>query len=91
MFYFFFDKLQYEFQCLFATSEKPKMGLYVTLAAGFTNMILDWLFVAVFSFGLVSAAVATAISQFVGGIIPLIYYLRKNTSLLRLCKFKFDG
>lgn len=83
--------LQYEFQCLFATSEKPKMGLYVTLAAGFANMILDWLFVAVFSFGLVGAAVATAISQFVGGIIPLIYYLRKNTSLLRLCKFKFDG
>lgn len=83
--------LQYEFQCLFATSEKPKMGLYVTLAAGFANMILDWLFAAVFSFGLVGAAVATAISQFVGGIIPLIYYLRKNTSLLRLCKFKFDG
>lgn len=83
--------LQYEFQCLFATSEKPKMGLYVTLAAGFTNMILDWLFVGVLSFGLAGAAVATAISQFVGGIIPLIYYLRKNTSLLRLCKFKFDG
>ena len=83
--------LQYEFQCLFATSEKPKMGLYVTLIAGFTNIILDWLFVGVFSFGLAGAAVATAVSQFLGGVIPLIYYLRKNTSLLRLCKFKLDG
>ena len=61
--------LQYEFQCLFATAGKPKLGLYVTIAAGVTNMVLDWLFVAVLPWGLEGAAAATAISQCVGGII----------------------
>lgn len=82
--------LQYEFQCLFSTAEKPALGLYVTIAAGFTNMILDALFVAVFSFGLEGAAAATAISQCVGGIVPLIYFARPNRSRLRLGKTTFD-
>lgn len=83
--------LQYEFQCLFATAEKPKLGLSVTVAAGVTNMVLDALFVAVFHWGLAGAAAATALSQFVGGVIPLVYFGRKNTSLLRLVKCKWDG
>lgn len=83
--------LQYEFQCLFATAGKPKLGLYVTAAAGVTNMVLDYLLVAVFPLGIIGAAAATAFSQFVGGVIPLIYFLRKNSSLLRFTKYKFDG
>lgn len=83
--------LQYAFQCLFATAEKPKLGLSVTVAAGVTNMVLDALFVAVFHWGLSGAAAATALSQFVGGVIPLVYFARKNTSLLRLVKCKWNG
>lgn len=83
--------LQYEFQSFFATAEKPQLGLAVTIAAGVTNMVLDALFVAVFSFGLEGAAAATAISQCVGGIVPLIYFCRPNSSLLRLTKTKYDG
>lgn len=83
--------LQYEFQCLFATAEKPRLGLSVTVAAGVTNMVLDALFVAFFHWGLAGAAAATALSQFVGGVIPLVYFGRKNTSLLRLVKCKWDG
>lgn len=78
--------LQYEFQCLFATAGKPTLGLIITVAAGVTNMILDALFVAVFSWGLEGAAAATAISQCVGGIIPLIYFGLPNSSTLRLGK-----
>ncbi|MGN0345576.1 MAG: MATE family efflux transporter [Lachnospiraceae bacterium] len=83
--------LQYEFQCLFATAEKPTLGLYVTIAAGLTNMLLDALFVAVFRWGLEGAAAATAISQCVGGIVPFIYFARPNSSLLQLGKTEFDG
>lgn len=83
--------LQYEFQCLFATAEKPQLGLYITVAAGLTNVVLDALFVAVFSWGLTGAAAATALSQCVGGIIPLIYFGRSNASLLQLKKTRFDG
>ena len=83
--------LQYEFQCLFATAEKPTLGLYVTVAAGVTNMVLDALFVAVLRWGLEGAAAATALSQCVGGVMPLVYFAHPNSSLLRLGRTKFDG
>ena len=83
--------LQYEFQSLFVTAEKPQLGLAVTVAAGVTNMVLDALLVAVFSLGLVGAAAATALSQCVGGLVPLVYFGCKNSSALRLTRTEFDG
>ena len=83
--------LQNAFQGFFVTAEKPRLGLYVTVAAGCTNMVLDALFVAVFKWGLVGAAAATALSQCVGGVLPLLYFARKNDSLLRLGKTRFNG
>lgn len=82
--------LQYEFQCLFVTAAKPGLGLSITIASGVANMILDALFVAVFKWGLIGAAAATAVSQFVGGVLPLLYFGRKNTSMLRIGSFKMD-
>lgn len=81
-----FFMLQNSFQNFFVTAEKPKLGLAVTVAAGVTNMVLDALFIAVFDWGLVGAAAATATSQFIGGIIPVIYFLSKNTSTLHFTK-----
>ena len=84
--------LQFAFQCLFATAGKPKLGLAVTVAAGVTNMVLDALFVGVFRWGIAGAAVATSLSQCVGGVLPLLYFLGKwNHSELRLTRFRFDG
>mgnify|MGYP000865525017 CR=1 FL=1 len=83
--------LQWEFQSFFVTAEKPQLGLFVTVASGVTNMVLDALFVAVFPFGLAGAAAATALSQVVGGVAPLFYFAAKNTSLLRLTKTTLDG
>lgn len=82
--------LQNLFQSFLVTAEKPKLGLYVTIAAGVTNMALDALFIAGFQWGLAGAAVATGIGQTVGGIIPLVYFLRKNDSLLRITKTKLE-
>ena len=84
--------LQFAFQCLFATAQKPKLGLYVTVAAGVCNMALDALFVGAFRWGLTGAATATAFSQFVGGVIPLIYFAKQRSgSLLVFTRFRFDG
>ena len=83
--------LQMEFQSFFVTAEKPQLGLAVTVAAGVANMVLDALLVGIFSLGLVGAAAATALSQAVGGFVPLIYFSRHNKSLLRLTKTTFDG
>lgn len=82
--------LQMEFQSLFITAEKPHLGLVVTVAAGVTNMVLDALFVGVFSWGLVGAAVATSISQCIGGLYPLFFFGRKNSSQLQLIPAKID-
>lgn len=82
--------LQYEFQCLFATAQKPTLGLVITILAGVTNIALDAIFVAVLKWGLSGAAAATAISQCVGGVVPLIYFACPNKSLLRLTKARWD-
>ena len=82
--------LQNVFQSFFVTAEKPKLGLYVIIAAGLTNMLLDFLFIAVFKWGLAGAALATAASEYMGGFLPVFYFLRKNGSLLRLGKTHFD-
>lgn len=76
--------LQYLFQSFFITAEKPKLGLYTTVAAGVTNMVLDYLLVGVIPWGVTGAAIATGISQCVGGFYPIIYFLRKNDSVLQL-------
>ena len=83
--------LQILFQSFLPTAEKPTLGLIVTLIAGVTNIVLDALFVVVFQWGVVGAALATALSQCTGGIIPLIYFFCKNSSLLHLGKACFDG
>lgn len=71
-------------------AEKPHFGLRVTVFAGLTNMVLDFLLVYVFPFGLLGAALATAFSQIVGALIPLVYFLRPNDSLLHLTRPRFD-
>jgi len=82
--------LQNVFQSFLIAAEKPKLGLIATVAAGCTNMVLDALFIAVFKWGVAGAALATGLSQCVGGIYPLVYFLRPNSSLLRLCKTRLE-
>lgn len=88
-----FYVLQLLFQSFFVTAEKPQLGLAVTVLAGITNMVLDAVLVILLpqEHKLAGAAVATAMSQLVGGVIPLFYFFRKNDSILRLGKTAFDG
>lgn len=83
--------LQITFQNFMVAAEKPQLSFMVAVASGFTNMILDAVFIIAFKWGLVGAAAATVIGQVVGGGIPLIYFSRRNTSLLRLGKAPFDA
>ncbi len=83
--------LQNTFQTFLAAAEKPKLGLYTTIAAGITNIILDALFIAVFKWGVAGAALATGISQCVGGVLPFIYFAKPNDSLLRITKTPVDA
>ena len=78
--------LQNVFQSFLVCAERPKFGLWITVATGICNMVLDALFMAVFHWGIWSAAAATAFSQLIGGLVPLIYFFSPNKSLLRLVK-----
>ena len=86
-----FYMLQNMFQNFLIAAEKPQLGLIVTIAAGVTNMVLDALFIAVLGWGVAGAAVATALGQCVGGLIPFVYFARKNSSRLALVKTKLLG
>ncbi len=85
--------LQLLFQTFFPAAEKPQLGFGVTVASGLTNMVLDAVLVPLLPapYKLMGAAAATALSQVVGGAIPLFYFLRSNKSLLRLGRTRFDG
>lgn len=85
-----FFMLQNCFQSFLVVAEKPAMGLGVSLAVGLTNMVLDFLFIYVFGLGVFGAALATGISQFIGAMIPIFYFARKNKSPLKLVKTKLE-
>lgn len=76
--------LQYLFQVFFVTAERPKLGLAITVIAGLANMVLDALFMAGFHWGVRGAAAATAISQGIGGLVPLVYFARTRTAAIHL-------
>lgn len=82
--------LQNLFQTFLITAERPKLGLVATVAAGVTNMVLDWLFIAVLGWGVAGAAIATGLSQCVGTVLPLVYFLYPNSSLLRLVPTRLE-
>lgn len=82
--------LQNEFQSFCSAAEKPGLGLGLTIAAGVTNMVLDALFVGLFRWGLIGAAIATSLSQCVGGLVPLVYFSRPNPTPLQLCKPRWE-
>ena len=83
--------LQFAFQSFCMAAEKPNLALIMTVVSGCTNIVLDALFVGVFRWGLIGAAVATATAQAAGAIIPIVYFARPNPSLLRLGRCSFDG
>ncbi len=83
--------LLFEFQLFFITAQKPHLGLMLAVIAGLGNIIFDALFIIVFDWGLTGAAAATAISESIGGIIPLLYFSRRNSSLLRFTRPQWEG
>ena len=83
--------LQIAFQSFFIVAEKPELSLKMSLLSGITNVILDYLFIVVFGWGLAGAGAATAVGEILGGVGPIIYFSRENNSLLRLGKTRFHG
>lgn len=82
--------LQNCFQSFLIVAEKPTFGLVISIITGISNMILDWLFMYAFKLGIFGAALATGISQTIGGIVPLLYFIHPNKSKLKLVKTKIE-
>lgn len=83
--------LQFAFQSFFVTASRPQLGLAVMLAAGAVNIVLDIFFVGMFGWGVAGAAAATALSESTGGLIPILYFARRNGSRLRLCRTRLEA
>ncbi len=82
--------LGYAFQSIVITAEKPHLGFYISIGNLLSNLLFDWLFVAIFHWGMVGAAVATGIGACLNGIIPLIYFALPNSSPLRFCRGRIE-
>ena len=82
--------LQFEFQSFMVAAEKPKLGLYITIVSGLTNILFDLLLVGILKMGISGAAIATDVSELVGGVFPVLYFVRKNNSSLQLIKARID-
>ena len=85
-----FMMLQYMFQSFFAVAEKPNVGLLITLCAGITNAIGDYLLIVVFRLGITGAAVASGASMVVGSVPAIIYFAFKKDLKFKLVPTKFD-
>ena len=76
--------LQFLFQILFVTAEKPRLGFWITVLTGVTNIVMDFILIVLLHWGVAGAAVATGISEVVGAVVPIVYFARPNDSLLRI-------
>lgn len=85
-----FFMLQNAFQSFMVVAEKPKHSLKITVAAGLTNMVLDYVFIVIFKWGIAGAAIATVIAEVIGGVVPFIYFSSKNTSTIKFVPAKFS-
>ena len=84
--------LQNVFQSFFIAAEKPRLGLFVTVAAGITNMVLDALFIAVFNWGVAGAAIATSLSQLIcAGLVIWVLLRIPGDCRLHVSELRFDS
>ena len=81
--------LQSYFQYFFAVADRPKLGLTITVGAGVTNAVFDFLFMYVFKWGVTGAATATVIGECVGGVVPLVWFISKSSKRLYITKPSF--
>ena len=83
--------LQTSFQSFFVVAEKPHLGLALSIAAGVTNMVMDYVLIVVCDLGVAGAAIATVMGYCVGGVLPLLYFLRPKREGIRLTRTRFYG
>lgn len=83
--------LQTAFQTFFVTAGKPTLGLIVTVLAGITNILLDYLFMSPMNMGIAGAAIATGISYCIPAIVGILFFLRAKNNPLHFVKPEFDG
>lgn len=90
MFFAPFAMLQMLFQYFFVTAGKPKMGLFAIIGGGVANIILDYVFIAIFNMGIAGAAVATGIGYCIPAVVGLYYFTFKRNGTLYFVKPKID-
>ena len=83
--------LQNAFQSFLVTAERPHFGLYITIAAGVTNIVLDPVFIFALGMGVRGAVLATVISQCLSCMWVLVFLRGKKTTLTLRAENFFPG
>lgn len=82
--------MQVLFQSYLVTTDRPRMGLGLSIASGVVNILLDILLVGFLGMGLTGAALASISGMLIGGLVPLTVFFKKD-SLLHFAKPVWRG
>lgn len=76
-----FFMISYNFEILVKVDGFPKLAMKTVLTCGVSNVVLDYLFVGIFNWGITGAAIATGISQLISTIVYLIHFTVGKSNL----------
>ena len=68
------------------TEGQPVLSMAAMISSAITNIVLDYLFIVRFGWGVKGAALATIIGQLVGLVILLTFYLRRKSMMKAVLK-----
>lgn len=78
------------FQMAFITVGKSHWGFITSVAGGVSNMLLDYVFIGIFNWGVSGAAIATGIGYSIPSVIGLIYFATQRNGSLYFVRPKMD-
>ena len=79
------------FQLSFITVGKAGLGAFLSVLGGVLNIVLDWLFMGVFGWGLTGAAVATSIGYATPSVVGTIFFCTSRKQVLHVVRPRWRG
>lgn len=80
--------MQVYFQPFLIAAERPKLAMWVTIAAGVSNMVFDVFFIGFLEMGIAGAAWASVTGMLIGWLVPLYYFYKRKW--LRRCSWDWS-
>ena len=78
-------------QMFFVAAGKPGLGFWLSIAGGVTNMVLDYVLIAVIPLGIAGAAYASAAGYILQSVIAVVFFFTNRRGTLYFVRPRFNG